>query len=395
MTRTSSGFHLLDILAEVPDPRHKKGKRYPLVSILALIVIGLMSGHKGYTSVATWARSQPELSKALGFRSRKTPCAATLHNLLKRLDVASLEASLTKWVSSKLESLGVLKTQRLAGVAIDGKELCGSKDPETGYRTHLLSAVSHELGITLAQCAVSGKTNEIPVSTQLLKAFDVAGKVVTTDALLTQRTFCKEVIEHQVSDYALPVKENQKQMSDDIRQLFEPLSKTDPLEVENRRFENLHTEAGAHLDTHTDVQTAHGFTTTRTLTASTVLTDYIDWPGLAQVYQYRAQRENTKTGEIAYQTQYGISSLTPEVASAEDLLKLRREHWTIENKVHWVRDTVLGEDASQARTGSLPEVIAALRNTAMSVLRFDGHTKIAETLRFFASKPILAVKLIQ
>ena len=140
MTRTPS-CHLLDILAEVPDPRHKKGKRHPLVSILALIVIGLMSNHKGYTSIATWARNQPELTKVLGFRSPKTPCAATIHNLLKRLDVVRLEASLTTWVFSKLESLQVLKTQHLHGVAIDGKELCGSEDPETGYRTHLLSAV--------------------------------------------------------------------------------------------------------------------------------------------------------------------------------------------------------------------------------------------------------------
>ena len=93
MTRSSSCY-LLDILAEVADPRHKKGKRYGLVSILALLVIGLMSGHKGYTSIATWARSQPELVEALGFGTRKTSCAATLHNLLKRLDVVSLEASL-------------------------------------------------------------------------------------------------------------------------------------------------------------------------------------------------------------------------------------------------------------------------------------------------------------
>ena len=393
MTRTPS-CHLLDILAEVPDPRNEKGKRYPLVPILVLIVIGLMSNHKGYTSIATWARSQPELAKALGFKPRKTPCAATLHNLLKRLDVVSLETSLTKWAFSKLEDFQVLKTQQLEGVAIDGKELCGSKNPETGYRTHLLSAVSHELGITLAQCAVSRKTNEIPISTKLLKALDVTGKVVTTDALLTQRTFCKDIIEHQ-AHYALPVKENHKQMYDDIRQLFEPLSETDPPQVEKRRFENLHTQENAQLHTHTDVETSHGFTTTRTLTASTMLTDYINWPGIAQVYQYRSQRVNTKTGQITYQTQYGITSLSPETASAKDLLKLRREHWTIENKIHWIRDTVLGEDASQARTGNLPHVMAALRNTAMSVLRFDGRTKIAETMRFFASEPKLAVKLIK
>ena len=214
----------------MPDPRHKKGKRYPLVSILALIVIGLMTGHKGY--IATWAGSQPELIQALGFRSKKTPRASTLHNLLKRLDVASLEASLTKWVFSKLESLQVLKTQRLQGIAIDGKELCGSENPETGYRTHLLSAVCHELGITLAQQPVSGKTNEIPISTQLLKAFDVAEKVVTTDALFAENLPNKEVLEHQ-ADYALP-EENHKQMYDDIQQLFEPLSETDATEVETR-----------------------------------------------------------------------------------------------------------------------------------------------------------------
>ena len=392
MTRTSS-CHLLDILAEVPDPRNKKGKRHPLPSVLALIVIGLMSNHKGYTSIATWARSQPELANALGFRSPKTPCAATIHNLLKRLDVVRLEASLTKWVFSKLEDFQVLKTQHLEGIAIDGKELCGSEDPETGFRTHLLSAVSHELGVVLAQAAVSGKTNEIPISTQLLKTFDVVGKVLTTDALLTQKTFCEEVLENQ-ADYALPVKENQKKMYEDIRQLFEPLSETDPPEVETRRFENLHTEEEAHLDTHTDVEKARGCITTRTVRASTLLTDYIDWPGIAQVYRYETHRENIRTGQISRHTQYCITSLSPEAASAKDLLKLQRGHWTIENKVHWIRDAILGEDASQARTGNLPHVMAALRNTAMSVLRFSGRTKIAETMRFFASETKLAVNLI-
>ena len=392
MTRNHS-CHLLDILAEVRDPRHKKGKRHPLVSILASIVIGLMSNHKGYTSIATWARNQPELTKALGFTSPKTPSAATIHNLLKRLDVVSLEAALTKWVFSKLESYQFSETQDLEGIAIDGKELCGSKNPETGFRTHLLSAVSHELGIVLAECAVDGKTNEIPVSTELLKNLDVVGKVMTTDALLTQKNFCKDVIEHQAA-YALPVKENHKQMYEEIRQLFEPLSETDAPEVEKRRFENLHTQEGAHLDTHTDVQKARACITTRTVTASTLLTDYINWPGLAQVYRYQTHRENMKTSEVSGHTQYCITSLSPEAASAKDLLKLQRGHWTIENKVHWVRDTALREDASQARTGNLPQVMAALRNTAMAVLRFNAYTKIAETLRLFASDTKLAVNLI-
>ncbi|MYA69599.1 ISAs1 family transposase [Candidatus Poribacteria bacterium] len=390
---SSSSCHLVDILAEVPDPRHKKGKRPPLSSILALIVIGLLVNHKGYTSIATWARNQPELTQALGFTFSKTPCAATIHNLLKRLDVVRLEAALTKWVFSEFERYQASETQDLEGVAIDGKELCGSKDRETGFRTHLLSAVSHEIGVVLAECAVDGKTNEIPISTELLKCFDIVGKVFTTDALLTQKTFCEAIIEKR-ADYALPVKENQRSMYADIQDLFNPLSQTDPPEVEKRRFENLHTEAEAHLDAHTNVEEARGCITTRKVTASTLLTDHINWPGLAQVYRYETHKAHTKTGQTQRQTQYCMTSLSPEVASAKDLLKLQRGHWTIENKVHWVRDTTFREDASQARTGSIPHVMAALRNTAMAVLRFNGYTKIAETLRLFASQPKLAVNLI-
>ena len=303
MTRSLS-CHLLDILAEVPDPRHKKGKRHPLVSILALIVIGLMSNHKGYTSIATWARNQPELAKALGFRSPKTPCAATIHNLLKRLDVVSLEASLTKWVFSKLENFQVLKTKSLEGVAIDGKELCGSKNPETGYRTHLLSAVSHELAITLTQCAVSEKTNEIPISTELLKAFDVVGKVVTTDALLTQRkpSNCKALLtknsgkrfstNRQTTHYPSRRIKNRCMMT--FKTSLNPFQRQTHPKLKSDALQNLHTQTEAHLDTHTDVEKSRGFITTRTLTASTLLTDYINWPGLAQVYQYRSQREHEK-----------------------------------------------------------------------------------------------------
>ncbi len=384
---------LLSILSQIVDPRKAKGKRHPLVSILALIIIGFLCGHTGYTSIATWARNEPELAEALGFRCGKTPCPATIHNLFKHLDIESLETALTEWVSLQLAALEGTDPSGLKGIAIDGKELCGSIDIDTGRRTHLLSAVCHELGVTLAQCAVSHKTNEIPISRQLLEKFDVKGKVVTTDALLTQRAFCKELIK-QKAYYVLRVKKNQKQMYIDIVWVFAPLVETDPPEVQARRLQNAHTQAGAHLQTHTDVEETRGFIITRILTASTSVSDYIDWPGLAQVYQYKVQRVNTKTGECETSIQYGITNLSPEEATAEDLLKLHREHWTIENKSHWVRDVVLGEDASKARTGSIPQVMAALRNTALAVLRFAGYTKITETIRSFASKPKLAVNLI-
>ena len=115
-------------------------------------------------------------------------------------------------------------------------------------------------------------------------------------------------------------------------------------------------KTGAHLQTYTDTEDAKGRITTRTLTASALLTEHTDWPGLQQVYQYTTHQKCKKTAQVKCHVQYGITSLTPERASAADLLKLRREHSTIENKLHWIRDTVFQEDASNVRTGVMPQV---------------------------------------
>ena len=381
------------MLAEVPDPRNKKGCRHPLASVLALTVVGLLCGQRSYTAIAKWARLYPDLRRALGFTAKQTPAASTFHYLYRRLDITALEETLTQWTTQTLASLPI-STSDLKGLAIDGKTLCHS-DVEDARRTHLLAAVCHELGVPLAQCAVSEKTNEIPVSMQLLmETFDVAGLVITTDALLTQRKFCQEILERQ-ADYCLPVKANQKQLSEDIRDLFEPFDETDPPEVEHRRFANLHAEGGAHLQTYTDTEETKGRITTRTLTASTLLNEHTDWPGLQQVYQYTTHQQQKNTGHVKCCVRYGITSLTPERASAADLLKLCRGHWTIENKLHWVRDAVFQEDASSARTGVIPQVMAAMRNTALSVLRFTGRTKITDALQYLAAEPKLAVNLIK
>ena len=392
MTRISS-CQLVDMLAEVPDPRKKKGLRHPLASMLALTVVGLLCGQRSYTQIAKWARLHPALRNALGFTAKQTPAASTFHYLYQRLDITAVEKTLTQWTTQTLARLQPF-TSRLTGVAMDGKTLGHSGNRQDTRRTHLLAAVSHGLGIPLAECAVSEKTNEIPLSIELLKAFDVAGRVITTDALLTQRKFCQELLDAQ-ADYCLPVKANQKQLYEDIRDLFEPFDETDPPEVEHRRFENLHAEVNAHLETYTDIEDAKGRITTRTLTTSTLLTQHTHWPGLQQVYQYITHQQQKNTAHVKCHVQYGITSLTPEHASAADLLKLRRGHWTIENKLHWIRDTVFQEDASCVRTGRLPQVMAALRNTAISVLRLTGHTKITDALQLFAAKPKLAVNLIK
>ena len=128
---------------------------------------------------------------------------------------------------------------------------------------------------------------------------------------------------------------------------------------------------------------------------STSLNAYLDWPGIEQVIQYHYTDKNSTTGEEKTKVHYGITSLKPSEASAEHLLALRRGHWSIENKSHWMRDTLIGEDASPVRCGSIPQVMAAMWRTALSVFRFAGITRIADMMKYYASKPLLAVNMIK
>ena len=230
-------------------------------------------------------------------------------------------------------------------MSIDGKTLRGSAKQQATV-SHLLSVVSHQLGVTIAQKAVDTKTNEISISTEILSVFDVKGMIVTTDALLTQRDFCHKVCALD-ADYVVPVGLNHKQLHHDIRCLFDSPIDIPPTRPTFNVLQQMHRQLNQALDTYQTVDKSHGRIETRRLTASTALNDYIQWPGVEQVFAYSYERIEVSTGQVKRKTQYGITSLMPTQASAKDLLTLRRGHWAIENQSHWVRDVVLGKDASQ------------------------------------------------
>ena len=209
MKKTTQSRHLMDILAEVNDPRKQKGKRHPLQAILALSLIAILSGAKNYTAIAEYGRAHGHLRKPLGFSHPKTPCAATLHTVFRALNAEALTEKLTQWATLAFESFRPTEGG-LTGISIDGKTLRQSN--RRGARAaHLLSVVSHELGITLCQKALSEKEHEIPASRDVLEMFEVTGKVITTDALLTQRRF-SEAICTKGGEYLLPVKGNHPDM---------------------------------------------------------------------------------------------------------------------------------------------------------------------------------------
>jgi hypothetical protein len=130
------------------------------------------------------------------------------------------------------------------------------------------------------------------------------------------------------------------------------------------------------------------------LTTSNVLADYLEWPGQRQVFMVERERICVRTGEVECETVYGVTSLSPERADAVRLLTLVRQHWHIENWSHHVRDVTFDEDRSQVRVGSTPEVMAALRNTVIGLIRTTGTTKIAATTRRLAARPWEALALL-
>jgi len=373
---------LIEILSEIPDLRKQKGKRHPLSAILALACVAILCGCKTYTAIAQWGRDyDQELIKALGFTHKKTPCAATFFLVFLKINVKLLELKLGEWAegmlrNSKEKTEGKDESVTVAdAVAIDGKTLRGSKKQGSTI-THLLSAVSHGLGLVLAQCNVELKTNEIGAIDEILRNLVLEGRIITVDALLTQRDISRTVIEGG-GDYVMTSKDNQKGLLDEVKTVFEgPYSDM----LAKSSFETL------------DI--GHGRIEERRITVSEALKGYSDWPGLQQVFKIERRFTEKNTGKVQQETNYGLSSLTVREASPSRLLELLRGHWHIENKLHWVRDVTFDEDRSQVHKDSIPEVMSCLRNTAIGLLRLTGETNIASACRRYAAQPVKALELI-
>ena len=208
---------------------------------------------------------------------------------------------------------------------------------------------------------------------ELLGRVDLAGRVVTGDALYAQRNLSWQVVE-QGGDYFWGVKDNQPTLRAEIALLF----------AEPPWGEELVTagECGRHGDRWEE----------RTLWTSTALNEYLDWPRVQQVCC--VERRVTRKGATRKEVAYAVTSLSPDQAGPRELLQLWRGHWEIENRLHYVRDVTMKEDASQVRSRSAPQVMATLRNATLGLLRRTGATNIAAALRHYSYKPLEALTLL-
>lgn len=206
----SAPLNLLQVLAEVPDPRDRRGIRHPLPAILSLAVLAMLTGTKSYTAIAQFGRDKGfPLAAALGFRRGKTPTKSTLSVLFRALDVRAFEAALSRWVASRLAAGG-----DGLHVAFDGKTARGSRDGDAPGH-HLVAAYAPAAQAVLAQVRVDAKTNEHKAALELLGVLPVEGKVVTGDAIFCQRELA-EAITGAGGDYVFVVKDNQPSLAVDV-----------------------------------------------------------------------------------------------------------------------------------------------------------------------------------
>ena len=353
--------YLLDLLAQVPDPRKRRGCWHTLAGLLAVGIAAVIAGSRSFAAIGQWAADAgPEVLAVLG-AARGPAEESTFRRAFALVSPDVLDRVLGAWLHTR-----AARACLLAVIAIDGKTIRGARNKD-GKAPHLVAALAHGIGTVLGQVAVDAKSNEIPAVRELLKAFaDLAGVVLTIDAMHTAGDTA-QVILGRGADYVMTVKGN-------MPTLYRKLKKL----------------PWAAVPATSAVSTGHGRRARRTIKVMLVPA-WIEFDGAAQVAQLR--RTVTRNGKKTVEVVYLITS--DRDAGAAALAAGVRGHWHIENKLHWVRDVTYQEDKSLVRTGNAPRVMASLRSLAISVLRLDGHTNIAAANRHHARDPQRTLKLLQ
>lgn len=359
---------LREALAEIQDFRQASGKRYELTSLLLLACVAMMCGASSEQAIADWGENYgSRWLRRLGINRARGPSQATIHRVLKGIDCAQLEAALSRWSQAVLRVLGGAGLQ---GLALDGKTLRGAKR-QGAQDVHLLSLYAQQLGVVVKQVAVRDHHNELSQQEDLLTGLALDGYVITADALATHPDTARRITQ-QGGDYLLVVKANQPTLQAEIELVFQTRT------------------LAAEVETVTTTELQGGRIETRTLQSSEALAGWEGWAGLAQVLRLTRTVTEKKTGQTRQEVVHALCSLSRKRATTAQLLAWWRGQWAIENRLHWVRDVTFGEDRSPVRTQRLPQVMAALRNTALGLLRLCGEENMAAACRRYAARPALA-----
>ena len=346
MDRQEGGF--IDFFSSIPDHRINRRKLHPVNEILLLTFCGVLAGCDGWDDLEFFGKTKLDsLRKYLAFENG-VPSDDTLRRFFRVLDPAVFEACFMKWVRSfQLDLEGKI-------VAIDGKTSRRSFDG-ANKALHMVSAFVSEVGIILGQLKTAEKSNEITAIPELLDLLDLAGATVTIDAMGCQTKIVEKIAEKE-ANYLIGLKGNQGTLNDDVRMFFEKKP------------------VGTIFETAIEYDKGHGRLEARRCTITEDIqwlrNNHPQWKKLTSIIEIESQREIK--GVISIEKRYYISSLP---AKTEKILNAVRQHWGVENQLHWVLDVCFNDDQSRIRKGNAPSNMAIIKKTALNVLRIVKPTR--------------------
>lgn len=336
----------------------------------------MLAGARSYAAIGDWAAvARP----AVGICGRP-PHAATIRRVLLAVDPVAVQAALTAWAlacrNAQAATAGhasLPRNERRPVLAVDGKNLRGARQPD-GQQTKLVAVVDHTHRLVLTQTEVVDGNEIAAFVTALDTVPQLRGYLVTADALHTQRSHADYLL-GRGAHYLFTVKTNQPTLHRALAALPWRAAPKDADPGSPRRHGRVESRTATIID-------LDG-------TAAAKL-----FPGAARAMKIVRRRTDTATGATSTEIVYAITSLGHRYADTVLLATWLRGHWQIENALHWVRDVTFGEDHSAVRTGAGPQVMAALRNTAINVSRLAGHTNVAAAQRHYSWTPGAAIETI-
>ena len=363
-------------LNQLTDSRKRRGKVYPLGVVLTLIFLAKLAGEDKPSGIAQWIRLRCDaFVRLFNLKHQRMPCLNTIRGILQ--EVISLE-ELEKKVNQYLfTTYGGGQSQL---IAMDGKTMRGTIPKGGQQGIHLLTAYLPEEGVVLKQVEVSAATNEITTAPKLMQALDLKRKVVCGDAMQTQRDLSVEVLAAG-GDYIWFLKENQPTVRADVEQFFNS----------PRVSAGWHRPSIART-TSRQINKGHGRLERRSLTLLADEEEFLDWPGVRQVFQLERKVIHLRTVKTTTDVVYGITSCEAHKASARQMLTWTRQYWGIENGLHYRRDVTLREDATRISHPRLAKAMAIINNFIVTLSQKLGYANLAEARRIFDAR--IAAQLV-
>ena len=352
-----SETNIFSYFADLEDPRTGNNIAHPLENVITIAILAVICGADGWVDVERYGKAKKDWLATFLNLEKGIPSHDTFGRVFRWLDEEAFQSRFVQWTAS------ICQCTEGEVVAMDGKKLRRSQEKRKGRDgIWMVSAWASENRLVLGQKKVNEKSNEITAVPELLAQLDISGCVVTLDALNTQTATAKQIVKAD-ADYILAVKKNQRTLYEDLEMLFDGFEETHYQSVSYQTAQK--TNQGHDRQEYREVW----------VVTDPEYRDYLrkgtQWANLTSLIKLTTVRVTATKTETT--TRYFISSWQ---ASAQAFLNAIREHWQIENGLHWVLDIAFREDESRIRKGHAPQNMAVLRHLALNLLKQDTSVKV-------------------